>query len=129
MVDPCGGADGRGSRDLTGCAWSARDAASTPSPVECCEGRDRRIIERVVESIDQHRLHSLVAIGVEELIPPREGAPGYLVDHQTGRIVWCASGRNAQTLQEYSDVLDDNNHPVNAVSIDIKAVSLDISRT
>jgi hypothetical protein len=48
----------------------------------------------------------LVAIGVDE-ISWRRGQR-YLTsvaDHRKGRIVWCAPGRNAQTLQAFFDEL------------------------
>jgi transposase len=41
------------------------------------------------------------------------------VDHQTGAIVWAAPGRNAQTLQQFFDLLGDRKHTIRAVSIDM----------
>ena len=42
-----------------------------------------------------------------------------VVDHETGAIVWCAPGRNAQTLQAFFDLLGDRKHSIKAVSIDM----------
>ena len=82
-----------------------------------------RIVERVVaEHLDERRLDGLVAIGVDE-ISYRRGQR-YLtsvVDHKAGAIVWCAPGRNAQTLQAFFDELG----PQRATTI--RAVSIDMS--
>ena len=62
----------------------------------------------------------LVAIGVDE-ISYRRGQR-YLttvVDHRAGAIVWCAPGRNAQTLQAFFDLLGERRHSIRAVSIDM----------
>jgi transposase len=80
-----------------------------------------RIVTRVVaERLDETRLDDLVAIGCDE-ISYRRGQR-YLtsvVDHETGAIVWCAQGRNAQTLQAFFDELGDRRHSIRAVSIDM----------
>jgi len=42
-----------------------------------------------------------------------------VVDHQIGAIVWAAPGRNAQTLQQFFDLLGDRTQSIRAVSIDM----------
>ena len=42
-----------------------------------------------------------------------------VVDHETGAIVRAATGRNAQTLQEFFDLLGDRKPSIRAVSIDL----------
>ena len=42
-----------------------------------------------------------------------------VADHASGAIVWCAPGRNAQTLQAFFDLLGDRRHSIRAVSIDM----------
>jgi transposase len=41
-----------------------------------------------------------------------------VVDHARGRIVWCAPGRNYQTLQAFFALLGDRRASIRAVSID-----------
>ena len=80
-----------------------------------------RIVQHVVaDHLDEKRLQGLVAIGVDE-ISYRRGQR-YLtsvVDHQAGAIVWCAPGRNAQTLQAFFDLLGERKNSIRAVSIDM----------
>jgi transposase len=80
-----------------------------------------RIVERVVaDHLDQRRLHGLVAIGVDEISYRRHHR--YLtsvVDHKAGAIVWCAPGRNAETLQRFFELLGERRHTIKAVSIDM----------
>jgi len=80
-----------------------------------------QIVSRVVaDHLDERRLNGLVAIGCDE-ISYRRGQR-YLtsvVDHSTGAIVWCAAGRNAQTLQGFFDELGDRKQTVRAVSLDM----------
>ena len=81
-----------------------------------------RIVQRVVaDHLDESRLSGLVAIGVDE-ISWRRGQR-YLTsvaDHRKGRIVWCAPGRNAQTLQAFFDELGpERTKTIRAVSIDM----------
>jgi transposase len=80
-----------------------------------------QIVTRVVaERLEDCRLSGLVEIGCDE-ISWRRGQR-YLtsvVDHQTGAIVWCAEGRNAQTLQRFFDELGDRRESIRAVSIDM----------
>jgi transposase len=104
-------------------AWLAQQMAKTPIAGLLRIGWDTvgRIVERVVaEHLDESRLDSLVAIGVDE-ISYRRGQR-YLtsvVDHQTGAIVWCSPGRNAATLQAFFTELGDHRHSIRAVSIDM----------
>jgi transposase len=104
-------------------AWLAQQMAKAPITRLLRVGWDTvgHIVERVVaDRLDHHRLDTLVAIGVDE-ISYRRGQR-YLttvVDHQAGAIVWCAPGRNAQTLQQFFDVLGDRKHSITAVSIDM----------
>ncbi len=80
-----------------------------------------QIVTRVVaDELDERRLSGLVAIGCDE-ISYRRGQR-YLtsvVDHTSGAIVWCAAGRNAQTLQRFFDELGERKNSIRAVSIDM----------
>ena len=113
----------RDFEDVT--AWLAQQMAKTPIAGLLRVAWDTvgRIVERVVaERLDERRLDGLVAIGVDE-ISYRRGQR-YLtivVDHKAGAIVWCAPGRNAQTLQAFFDELG----PERAATI--QAVSIDMS--
>jgi transposase len=104
-------------------AWLAQQMAKAPIARLLRIGWDTvgHIVERVVaDRLDAHRLDALVAIGVDE-ISYRRGQQ-YLttvVDHHTGGIVWCAPGRNAQTLQQFFDLLSDREQSIKAVSIDM----------
>jgi len=104
-------------------AWLAQQMAKTPIAGLLRVGWDTvgRIVERVVaDHLNEQRLDGLVAIGVDE-ISYRRGQR-YLtsvVDHATGAIVWCAPGRNAQTLQAFFDELGDRRTSIRAVSIDM----------
>jgi transposase len=79
------------------------------------------IVERVVsDHLDERRLEGLVCIGVDEISYRRHHR--YLTsvaDHATGAIVWCAPGRNSQTLQRFFDELGDRKASIRAVSIDM----------
>ncbi len=104
-------------------AWLAHQMAKTSIARLLRIGWDTvgNIIERVVvDRVDHARLDGLLAIGVDE-ISYRRGQR-YLttvVDHQAQRIVWCSPGRNAQTLQQFFDLLGDRKHSIQAVSIDM----------
>ncbi len=104
-------------------AWLAQQMAKTPIAGLLRIGWDTvgRIVERVVsDHLDETRLQRLVAIGVDE-ISYRRGQR-YLtsvVDHHGGAIVWCAPGRNAQTLQAFFALLGERRHSIRAVSIDM----------
>jgi len=80
-----------------------------------------RIVERVVaDHLDERRLAGLVSIGCDELSYRR--GQRYLTnvaDHRSGRIIWSAPGRNAQTLQQFFDELGERKTSIRAVSIDM----------
>src|ERR1019366_4606624 len=90
-------------------AWLAQQMAKTPiaGMLRIAWDSVGRIVQGVVlDHLDQRRLDGLVAIGVDE-ISYRRGQR-YLtsvVDHKAAAIVWCAPGRNAQTLQAFFDEL------------------------
>jgi transposase len=104
-------------------AWLAQQMAKTPIAGLLRIGWDSvgRIVERVVsERLDERRLQGLVAIGVDEISYRRHHR--YLtsvVDHKAGAIVWCAKGRNAETLQCFFDELGERRLTIKAVSIDM----------
>jgi transposase len=78
------------------------------------------IVSRVVaDHLDERRLSGLVSIGCDEISYRRGQRDLTSVDHQTGAIVWCASGRNAQTLQGFFDELGERKQTIRAVSIDM----------
>ncbi len=80
-----------------------------------------RIVARVVaDRLDERRLQGLVQVGCDELSYRR--GQRYLTnvaDHRTGRIVWSSPGRNADTLQEFFDLLGERKSSIRAVSIDM----------
>jgi transposase len=105
-------------------AWLAQQMAKTPIAGLLGVAWDTvgRIVQRVVaDHLDERRLAGLVAIGCDE-ISYRRGQR-YLtsvVDHHAGAIVWCAPGRNAQTLQAFFDELGpERAQTIRAVSIDM----------
>src|SRR5947209_14852131 len=104
-------------------AWLAQQMAKTPIAVLLRIGWDTvgKIVQRVVaDHLDERRLEGLVMVGCDE-ISYRKGQR-YLtsvVDHHTGAIVWCAPGRNAQTLQAFFELLGPRKHTIRAVSIDM----------
>ena len=105
-------------------AWLAQQMAKTPLAglLRIAGDAVGRIVQRVVaDHLDESRLSGLVAIGVDE-ISWRRGQR-YLTsvaDHRKGRIVWCAPGRNAQTLQAFFDELGpERTKTIRAVSIDM----------
>jgi transposase len=104
-------------------AWLAQQMAKTPIAGLLRIGWDTvgRIVERVMaDHLDEARLTGLVAIGVDE-ISYRRGQR-YLTsvaDHATGAIVWCAPGRNSQTLQAFFSELGERRRSIRAVSIDM----------
>jgi transposase len=106
-------------------AWLAQQMAKTPIAglLRIAWDTVGRIVERVVaERLDERRLDGLVAIGVDE-ISYRRGQR-YLTsvaDHHAGAIVWCAPGRNAQTLQAFFDQLGDRTGSIRAISIDMSS--------
>jgi transposase len=104
-------------------AWLAQQMAKTAIAGMLRIGWDTvgRIVERVIaDHLDHTRLHGLIAIGVDE-ISYRRGQR-YLttvVDHAKGRVVWCAPGRSAATLNVFFAALGEHRHSIRAVSIDI----------
>ena len=82
------------------------------------------ILERVVaDKLDRGRLDGLVWIGCDEVSYGAEHKfLTCVADHQKGRIVWAAPGRNANTLQAFFDGLsDEQKASIKAVSIDMSA--------
>ena len=81
------------------------------------------IITRVVaDHLSEARFDGLVLIGVDEIAYRR--GQRYLTcvaDHEQGRIVWAAPGRDAKTLQAFFDGLSDRRDSIKAVSIDMSA--------
>jgi transposase len=121
---PWARAEGHHTRDFEDVvAWLAQQMAKTPITGLLRIGWDTvgRIVERVVaDHLDERRLEGLVAIGVDE-ISYRRGQR-YLTsvaDHNKGAIVWCAPGRNAETLQAFFDLLGERKTSIRAVSIDM----------
>jgi transposase len=80
-----------------------------------------RIVERVVaERLDARRLQGLRLIGVDEVSYRRRHRYLTVVaDHETGRIVWVAKGRNSATLQAFFTELGERKATIRAVSIDM----------
>jgi transposase len=80
-----------------------------------------RIVDRVVaERLDGGRLQGLARIGVDEVSYRRRHRYLTVVaDHDSGRIVWVAKGRNSATLQAFFDELGDRRASIRAVSIDM----------
>jgi transposase len=111
----------RDFEDVT--AWLAQQMAKTPiaGMLRIAWDTVGRIVERVVaDHLDERRLAGLVAIGCDEISYRRRHR--YLttvVDHQRGRIVWCAAGRNAETLQAFFELLGERRRSIKAVSIDM----------
>ncbi len=80
-----------------------------------------RIVERViVERLDDRRLSALERVGVDEVSYRRRHRYLTVVaDHDSGRIVWCADGRNSQTLGDFFTELGERKHSIRAISIDL----------
>jgi transposase len=104
-------------------AWLAQQMAKTPIAglLRIAWDTVGQIVQRVVsERLDETRLEGLVAIGVDEISYRRHHR--YLtsvVDHHGGGIVWCAPGRNSETLQGFFELLGERRHSIRAVSIDM----------
>ncbi len=81
-----------------------------------------RICERVVaDELDPSRLDELFNLGVDEVSWKKHH--NYLtlaVNHDTGKVIWGAEGKNAKTLDGFFDELGE------ARSSQIKAVSMDM---
>ncbi len=83
-----------------------------------------RIIERVVHRYrPEDPLDGLTAIGVDEL-SYRKGHKYVttVTDHGSGRIVWAAEGKNAETLTAFFDELGDKRRAA------IEVVTIDMSK-
>jgi transposase len=80
-----------------------------------------RIVERVIaERLDPGRLDGLRLVGVDEVsYRKRHRYLTVVADHDTGRIVWVAKGRNSATLQAFFDELGDRRQSIRAISIDM----------
>jgi transposase len=80
-----------------------------------------RIVDRVVaERLDPCRLDGLARIGVDEVSYRRRHRYLTVVaDHDSGRIVWVAKGRNSATLQRFFDELGERRATIQAISIDM----------
>jgi transposase len=80
-----------------------------------------RIVERVIaERLDDRRLTGLERVGVDEVSYRRRHRYLTVVaDHDSGRIVWLADGRNSQTLGDFFAHLGDRKHSITAISIDL----------
>lgn len=104
-------------------AWLAQQMAKKPIAglMRIAWDSVGRIVERVLaEHLDERRLRGLVQIGVDEISYRRHQR--YLtsvVDHRSGAIVWCAPGRNAETLREFFAHLGERKDSIRAVSIDM----------
>ena len=104
-------------------AWLAQQMAKKPIAglLRIAWDTVGQIVERVVaEHLDERRLQGLVQVGVDEIAYRRHQR--YLtsvVDHRSGAIVWCSPGRNAETLEEFFDLLGERRHSIRAVSIDM----------
>jgi transposase len=79
------------------------------------------IVERVIaERLDPRRLDGLRLVGVDEVSYRRRHRYLTVVaDHDSGRIVWVAKGRNSATLQAFFDELGPRKATIRAVSIDM----------
>jgi len=111
----------RDFEDVT--AWLAQQMAKKPIAglLRIAWDTVGRIVQRVVaDQLDERRLQGLVQIGVDEISYRRHHR--YLtsvVDHRSGAIVWCSPGRNAETLQQFFELLGERKDSIRAVSIDM----------
>ena len=80
-----------------------------------------RIVDRVVaERLDPRRLTGLRSVGIDEVSYRRRHRYLTVVaDHDSGRIVWVAKGRNSATLQAFFAELGQRRATIRAVSIDM----------
>lgn len=82
------------------------------------------MVERVVrDGLDAHRLDGLKRIGIDEFsYRKRHRYITVVVDHDTGRAVWAAKGRGADTLKQFFDELGpDRLAALETVTIDMAA--------
>jgi transposase len=111
----------RDFEDVT--AWLAQQMAKKPIAglLRIAWDTVGQIVQRVVaDHLDERRLEGLVQIGVDEISYRRHHR--YLtsvVNHRSGAIVWCSPGRNAETLQEFFELLGERKDSIRAVSIDM----------
>jgi transposase len=74
----------------------------------------------IAERLDPRRLDGLRLVGVDEFsYRKRHRYLTVVADHDTGRIVWLAKGRNAATLQAFFEELGERQATIQAVSIDM----------
>jgi len=81
-----------------------------------------RIIERVVATeLDPHRLENLFSIGVDEVSWRKGHSYITLVsNHQTGRFVWGAEGKDSATLDGFFDEIgSEASEAIGAISMDM----------
>ncbi len=81
-----------------------------------------RIIERVVATeLDPHRLENLYSIGVDEVSWRKGHSYMTLVsNHQTGKFVWGAEGKDAGTLDAFFDEIgSETSEAIAAISMDM----------
>jgi transposase len=107
-------------------AWLAQrmDKTAVAELMHCSWASVDRIVGLVVaEHIDDSRLDGLTRIGVDE-ISYRLGHK-YLtlvVDHDSGRVVWAAQGKDSATLGRFFDALGPNRSGrLQAVTMDLGA--------
>lgn len=106
-------------------AWLAQRADKTTisTLMRCSWATVDGIVQRVVaEEIDDSRLDGLVNIGVDEISYKRGHVYLTIVaDHDTGRVVWVAKGRNQAALDSFFGALGEQR------CADIKAISMDMA--
>ena len=81
-----------------------------------------RIIERVMATeLDPHRLESLFSIGVDEVSWRKGHSYITLVsNHQTGKFVWGAEGKDSATLDGFfSEIGKERSEAIGAISMDM----------
>ena len=81
-----------------------------------------RIIERVVATeLDPHRLENLYSIGVDEVSWRKGHSYMTLVsNHQTGKFVWGAEGKDSATLDAFFDEIgSETSEAIAAISMDM----------
>src|SRR5450631_3031822 len=127
-----GGAVGQGRREVharvrrSGCVAGAADEPDAGHEVAADRlevGRQHPRARRHRQARHRGRLDGLVWIGCDEISYGAEHKfLTCVADHQQGRIVWAAPGRNAKTLQAFFDGLtDEQRSSIKAVSIDMSA--------
>jgi transposase len=82
------------------------------------------MVERVVDAqLDPHRLDGLRRIGVDEFsYRKKHRYITVIVDHDTGRVVWAAKGKDSDTLRQFFDELGpERTAKLETVTIDMSA--------